>query len=74
MGLAPAEFWSLTYREFWIKHRAFERGEDRARALIFELAAMVGQFDERRRGKVLRGANALRRYPIKKWLSPEPPA
>ena len=68
MALAPDLFWSLTFREFGIKERAFIRAEDRKRALIVQLAAMIGQYSESDRGKLERQANALRRYPIKKWL------
>jgi hypothetical protein len=72
MGLAPEAFWSLTVREFWIKHRAFTRSEDRQRSLMIEHAARTGQgYKDTDRAALHRHANALRRYPLKKWLLPE---
>lgn len=71
MGLAPDIFWSLTPREFWIKHRAFTRAEDRSRSLVVQLAAMTGHYSEQDRVKLERWANQLRRYPVKRWLLPK---
>lgn len=68
MGLAPAAFWSLTPREFWIKHRAFTRREDRNRSLILELAMLTAQISTKDKNTLERHSNLLRRYPIKKWL------
>jgi len=67
MGLSRPAFWSLTVREFWIKHRAFVRAEDRARALMFELALQLRHYKDEG-ANVRRNINALRRYPIKQWL------
>jgi len=72
MELAPDLFWSLTFREFGIKERAFIRAEDRKRALVIQLAAMTGQYTETQRSTLERQANALRRYPVKRWLLREP--
>lgn len=68
MGLSPDDFWSLTYREFQIKHRAFQRAEDRRRALLYDLAdiTVAGQKPEWHTS-MQQNANALRRYPIKQW-------
>lgn len=71
IGLSPDAFWSLLVREFWIKHRAFERAEDRARSLVIQLAAMTGHYNEKDRGRLERQANLLRRYPVKRWLLPK---
>lgn len=68
MELSPAEFWSLTFREFQIKHAAFSRAEDRRRSLVLELAVMTGQFKKQDADKIHRAVNALRRYPVKQWL------
>lgn len=68
MGLTPNQFWSLTLREFHIKHAAFARAEDRQRALVHEVVALVGLLDKKNKEIELRNANALRRYPIKPWL------
>jgi hypothetical protein len=69
MELAPDLFWSLTFREFGIKERAFTRAEDRKRALVVQLAAMIGSgYSEADRRTLERQANALRRYPVKRWL------
>ena len=71
MGLSPDTFWSLTVREFWIKHRAFSRAEDRAKSLVVTLALMTGDFPKAQHAKLERSAHALRRYPIKSWLVPK---
>lgn len=68
IGLSPDVFWSLTAREFWIKHAAFARSEDRMRSWFIELAVLTGQFKEKDRNALRRQINALRRYPIKQWL------
>jgi hypothetical protein len=69
MGLMPEHFWSLTVREFWIKHRAFVRQEDRWRALVHELAAMTHPSSETsKQQQRARDVGKLRRYPMKKWL------
>jgi hypothetical protein len=68
MGLSPAVFWRLNVREFWIKHRAFTRAEDRARSLMLEHAALLGQFKDKDRNSIRKSSNVLRRYPVKQWL------
>jgi hypothetical protein len=68
MGLSVQAFWSLTVREFWIKHRAFTRAEDRRRSLFLEHALLLGQFKDKDRNNIRKSVNALRRYPIKQWL------
>jgi hypothetical protein len=68
MGLMPGEFWSLTYREFNLKHAAFIRAEDRHRALVMELASMTGMFtDKAVRKRLDDNVAILRRYPLKPW-------
>lgn len=69
----PEQFWSLTVREFHLKWAAFSRAEDRARSLVLEHAMMTGQYKDKDRNKIQRGVNVLRRYPLKRWLLPEPP-
>lgn len=64
----PQEFWSLTVHEFHLKHAAFQRSEDRARSLVFELAALTGNFKPKDRNQMRKAVNALRRYPVKPWL------
>lgn len=61
-------FWSLTYREFQIKHAAFTRSEDRQRALMFELAEHIGQWKDNDRDKLVKNVNVLRKYPVKRWI------
>lgn len=68
MGLQPRDFWSLTVREFWIKHDAFKRAEDRARSLVFEHVSLSVHRKERHQNAIVRQVNALRRYPVKPWL------
>lgn len=68
MGLSSREFWSLTVREFWIKHAAFMRAEARMRALLSELSLQTTQLDDKGRGQRLRAIGTLRRYPVKRWL------
>jgi hypothetical protein len=70
----PDQFWSLTLREFWLKFDGFARAEDRRRGLIFEHALMVGRGDQKQQRQLQRGVNALRRYPLKRWLLPRPEA
>lgn len=69
MGLAPRDFWSLTFREFQIKFHAFTRAEDRMRSLVLEhsLISVPGRKDKER-NNLQRAVNSLRRYPIKSWL------
>lgn len=67
MGLMPAEFWSLTVREFWLKHAAFMRAEDRVRSVMYE-HAMTQVSDKKARRSVQNAINVLRRYPLKPWL------
>lgn len=64
----PEQFWSLTLREFHIKHAAFLRSENRMRALVWELASMTASYKDKDRSKVRHGANSLRQYPVKRWL------
>lgn len=71
MGLSPEAFWSLTVREFWIKHRAFTRAEDRQKSLVYTVALLTGDHSKQTAAKLERSAYALRRYPIKAWLVPE---
>jgi len=69
LGLMPVQFWDLTWHEFHVKHEAFLRHEDRARALVFELAGLIGLFsNETTQRKVNDSAVRLRRYPIKPWV------
>lgn len=71
MGLDPAVFWSLTVREFWIKHAAFTRAEDRRRSEVIELALLTTTYKDRVRNQMEQTKNRLRRYPIKRWLLSE---
>jgi len=73
----PAQFWSLTYREFMIKHHAFIRRENRERRLLAVLALWT---DGTKYPKHLRSPEALLGwqepgpmplYPVKKWLVQE---
>jgi hypothetical protein len=68
MGLAPDVFWGLLLREFEIKFGAYQREQDRQRSLFLELALMTGQFKDKDRAQLRRSVNALRRYPVKRWL------
>lgn len=71
MGLSPRVFWSLTVREFWIKHAAWKRADDRERSRVYLLASLIGHFKEQDLNKVRQTEMALRRYPLKKWLLPD---
>ncbi len=64
----PDQFESLDPPEFWLKHAAFARAEDRRRALLFDLAdlTVAGQKPEWHTA-MQQNANALRRYPVKQW-------
>lgn len=70
LGLSPEAFWSLTVREFEIKHRAFTRAEDRQKSLVYLLAGMTTEYSAPQKARIERSVNALRRYPIKAWLVP----
>lgn len=65
----PEQFWSLTLREFHLKHAAFMRSENRQRALVIEHALMTGHVKKDKRTQVERSINVLREYPIKRWLT-----
>lgn len=68
MGLAPQDFWSLTVREFWIKHDAFVRAEDRAESAWLRQALRTKRYKDRERNAMTKEANRLKRYPVKSWL------
>jgi hypothetical protein len=68
LDLLPSEFWTLTLREFQIKHAAFVRAEDRKRSLLFELASLVAMTDDKGRAGMKANANTLRRYFSMPWL------
>jgi hypothetical protein len=69
MEMQPSAFWRLTIREFWIKHRAFSRLEDRREAaMIRQALRTVGGYKKADRQALERSARALTRYPVKKWL------
>lgn len=69
MDLKPDVFWSLTVREFWIKHDAFRRAEDRMRSLMIEHVSLTSPRKKKAdQNDVSRMANMLRRYPVKPWL------
>jgi hypothetical protein len=68
MGLMPRDFWSLTVREFWIKHDAFKRSEDRKRSLMMEHVSLSVPRKDADQNAIKRTVNALRRYPVKPWL------
>jgi hypothetical protein len=70
MGLEPLVFWSLTVREFWIKYRAFIRAEDRAESAWLRHALRTQRYKKADRNQIARAANALKRYPVKRWLQP----
>jgi lipase chaperone LimK len=61
----PEEFWMLTMREFWIKHAAFNRAENRARSLVLEHASIIGQFKDKDRNALRKSVNLLRQYPAR---------
>jgi hypothetical protein len=63
----PEAFWSLSPREFWLKHAAFSRAEDRAEAALVRQALRLGQFKKSAAIQLERYANALKRYPIPPW-------
>lgn len=65
MGLTPAGFWSLTPREFTLKHSAFIRAEDRAESAAIRQALRVGSFKDNDRRALWQTANALKRYPVR---------
>ena len=69
MGLMPEQFWSLTVREFWLKHAAFSRAEDRAESAMVRQALRLGNFKKSAANQLHQYANALKRYPIKPWLN-----
>jgi len=71
MGLEPQAFWSLTVREFWIKHAAFTRAEDRRESALIRHALRTQSYKSKDRNQLNRAANALKRYPRKAWLTPQ---
>lgn len=70
LGLQPDQFWSLTYREFEIKRKAFARAEDRAKALMLEHVSRSVHMKPQNKNALDREANTRRRYPVKQWLKP----
>jgi hypothetical protein len=68
MELMPCEFWSLTVREFWIKHDAFIRAEDRRESAFIRHALRSVSLKPKAWNQLNKQANVLRRYPVKRWL------
>ena len=68
LGLMPEQFWTLTVREFWMKHEAFRRAEDRQESLMLRHAMRTTKYKTGDRRRMERDANALRRYPVKPWI------
>lgn len=68
MGLSPRMFWSLTPREFWIKHRAFIRSESRRDALCIEYLVLPHVSNNAKRNQLQRAVNQRKQYPVKAWL------
>lgn len=64
----PQQFWSLTMREFGIKHAAFIRAEDRAEAALMRQDLRTQRYKTKDRNAMTRMANRLKRYPVKSWL------
>lgn len=64
----PWEFWRLTVREFWIKYEAFRRAEDRREAELIRQDLRTTPMKAKDRNILNRQANALKRYPVKRWL------
>jgi hypothetical protein len=58
-------------REFWIKHAAFRRAEDRQQALVIDLALRTTTYKKPDQRQLTQAMHALRRYPIKRWLMSE---
>lgn len=71
MELDPDVFWRLTVREFWIKHDAFVRKEDRAEAALMRQALRTHRYKDRTRNLLNQEANRRKRYPVKPWLKSE---
>lgn len=72
MDLAPDAFWSLTVREFQIKHAAFMRAEDRRKSLAITQALLSsGHMKKADRERIAKSASDLVRYPQKSWLRPK---
>lgn len=67
MGLSPDALGDLTVDDFWIKHRAFTRAENRQQAIVIELALRTGEYKDDVRQRLQQDIYALRQYPIKKW-------
>lgn len=68
MGLMPWDFWRLTVREFWLKHDAFVREENRKEAAWIRQAVRTKRYKAADKNTLLRAANSLKRYPVKPWL------
>lgn len=69
MGLMPWDFWRLTVREFWLKHDAFVREENRKEAAqLYQTAQIATRMKGQHRNQLIRAANSLKRYPVKPWL------
>jgi hypothetical protein len=75
MGLSPAQFWTLTPGEFWIKHRAFYRADNRAKLLVGLNGFILGRWPKKDRpqspGQVLGWRGVVPLYPEKPWLKPD---
>ena len=69
----PDQFWSLLYRDFWIKYRAFIRAENRAMRRM-AMAALLTDGDKYKKHmrtpeKLLGcGGKPMALYPMKQWL------
>lgn len=64
----PAAFWSLTVREFWIKHDAFMREQDRRLYLLAWQAWKTTTYKPKAKHPEEIIGRVLTRYPEKPWL------
>lgn len=70
MDLDPDVFWSLTLREFWLKHDAFIRAENRQKAEWIRHALRTVAYKGNAKTQMEQQADALTRYPLKPWTLP----
>lgn len=66
----PDQFWSLTVREFWIKHDAFIRKENRFKAAMIRHGLRTTNYKKNVAMQLEQMAMALERYPLKPWTLP----
>lgn len=77
LELQPEDFWRLTYREFMLKHEAFQRRENRTIRALAQVALWASGEKYKKQDRTPEklcgwdGPGPMPLYPVKRWLAPD---